>query len=224
MKNILTAAACAVAFTSGANASTVDMDFVGLAAGLNPAYGNVDAGDYGDAEGQTFGFGGVNVTLSSDAHASSVAYLDDLSGGPGGLGVCSTGITATGQCVIRSDDNVTSGESVTLAFSASLSSFEFVFNDGNHDDISTSTDTLTYEFVGIGGTSAGTTSFVGLASVLNSVGGGITSLTLGYGGAHPDSFYLGSLSAVAVPLPASMLLLGGAVGGLGLMRRRRKAA
>lgn len=114
MKHLFAAAVFTTAITGAASASTVTIDFVALAAGINTAYSANDADDYGDAEGQTFSFaGGLDVTLTSTANA----YLDDLSGGnPGGLGVCSAGISATGQCFDASDDNVTLGESVTLSF------------------------------------------------------------------------------------------------------------
>lgn len=231
MKHLLTAAICTAAMTTGAFASTVTIDFVALAAGLNPAFGNVNAGDYGDAEGQTFSFGDLDVTLSS----SSNAYLDDLSAGrPAGLGVCSTGITSTGQCVVASDDNVTTGEFVTLTFSGAdvVSLSDFVFNDANHNDISNSADTLGLSFVdddGANSFGAGTVSFGGVAAAIaGGQNGALQSITFAYDdfANSADEFYLSSLTAelAAVPLPASVLLLGGAIGGLGLMRRRKAAA
>ena len=118
MKKILTSAAVVAVMASGASATVVDLDFIALA-----------AGNEGGVEGAVFSSGGVDTTITSSADA----YLDDLSAGrPAGLGVCSTGLTATLQCVESSDDNVTVGESLTLDFSSTLTGFEFVFHDGDH--------------------------------------------------------------------------------------------
>ena len=66
-------------------------------------------------------------------------YLDDLSGGPGGLGVC-TDLSGSNQCDPSSDDDVTSGESLTLTFytDGTLSTLmvvtkaDILFHNGNH--------------------------------------------------------------------------------------------
>jgi len=220
MKKLLLAAVCTAASTTGASAATVNLDFVAEA-----------AGNEGGVENQTLTFGGLGVTITS----SSNAYLDDLSGGkPAGLGFCSTGLTSGNQCVDAGDDNVTSGESVTLTFSQGILGLSnFVFYDGDHNAIS-STATL-----GWGGTDSfpgfpnfsGTSTFADLETeVADFVVPPLLSFTLAYdtGSTTASEFYLGSVDVeylpAAVPLPASILLMFGAVGGLGALRRRKKAA
>lgn len=211
MKSIIAAAAVTAAMATGASAASVDINFEELVA---------DIGEQG-VEGETFDFGGLSVTLTSSADA----YLDDVSGGlPAGLGVCSTGLDADDECNVPGDDNVTMNETVTLTFSqAVLSVSDFVFRAATHEDISDSNDFLMVSWVdGLGpfggaSTFAGVENFISVAQV-----GDITELTFSFA---DTEFYLSSFTAeiASVPLPASILLLGGALGGLGAMRRKRKS-
>lgn len=216
MKTFLAAAVTTVALATGASAASVDINFEDLVANI---------GEQG-VEGQTFDFGGLSVTLTSNGND---AYLDGVSGGlPAGLGVCSTGLDTNGECNVPGDDNVTMDEAVTITFSqAVLSVSNFVFRAASHEDISDST-----EFLIIGGVDdlsptlgdfSGPSTFADAANYISSQQvGNLYALTFSFA---DTEFYLSSFTAeiAAVPLPASILLMGGALGGLGALRRRKKA-
>ncbi len=61
--------------------------------------------------------------------APANAYLDS---GSAGLGVCSTGLTASLQCVVGSDDNVTAGETLELTFNKEVTIGAISFADATH--------------------------------------------------------------------------------------------
>lgn len=208
MKLLLAAAATTAALATGASAATVDIDFEALVA---------DIGEQG-VEGQTFNFGSLGVTLASNGND---AYLDGVSGGlPAGLGVCSTGLDGDGECNVPGDDNITMDEAVTLSFSETvLGVSDFVFRAASHQDISDSNEFL---LIGINGGVTMATTFAGAADYINAnAGGSIDSLTFEFA---DTEFYLSVFGAeiAAIPLPASILLMGGALGGLGALRRRKK--
>ncbi|RLJ59491.1 hypothetical protein BCF46_1640 [Litoreibacter meonggei] len=215
MKRLLAATAALLVIGGSASAATVSLDFVALAAGT--------PGDRGGVEGQTFTFGGLDVTLTS----SHNAYLDDLSNGkPAGLGVCGTiGVVGgiSNQCDPSNDDNITTGESVTLTFGQNVTSMtNFIFYDGNHNSLSTSSSTFD---IGYNGSVLSERTF----ATYNGVSGSLTSITFAYGGTSADQFYLGGATVeyvAAVPLPAAMPMLAAGFGllGVGAARRKRRKA
>ena len=149
-------------------------------------------------------------------------YLDATSGGPGGLGVCTT-IVAT-QCVPGDDDNVSAGETVTLTFysDAALTIFmtvdihHILFRNASHgttfsgeveikiDGGASTWHTLVNEFnTGL----IGHTFFFGF-------GDGFDSNNVEHFG---DLFYI---QTILIPEPTTLVLFGLGLIALGISRRK----
>ena len=167
------------------------------------------------------GLNSLDVTITATgAGPDNVGYLDGLSNNkPAGLGVCAD-INAGLQCTPSSDDNITSGEAVKLAFSEEVDLSGLTFRDADHNDITTSSNTLLIDiFDGNGPMSfafavASATTFTGL-----------TMIEFGFGGTSADQFYLNGVATVnEVPLPAPVLLLMAGLAGLGVVSRKKRAA
>lgn len=205
IKYRITAAAAAAIIALAGTAGAATLDFVAEAAG----------DERGVADGTVLTFDGLNVEFSA-AHVTGTAsaYFDDLSSGkPAGLGVCQVLTDPGAQCNPSSDDNITSGESVTLMFDKTLTTFQVTsFYDANHNSLAGSDKTLL-----INGSS------VSFADALATDYSGVASITFAYGGTNADQFYVGGAIA-AIPLPAAGFLMLGGLGGLMVVRRRRKAA
>lgn len=167
-----------------------------------------------------------DTEITADITASGFAYLD---WGIAGLGDCSallTGATmganlgsGANLCNPGSDDNVTTGESVTFAFNTTVD-VEFWFNN-NHDGGFSNGD-----LINVGGTNV-----VAQRGYLNDENGsGIFRvnagelITISY---VNEEFYLSGFAATGVVLPAEvsapgvLSLLGISLFGLGFTQRRR---
>jgi hypothetical protein len=196
--------ASALILTAGLQqpAFAVALDFAAEAAGNERAV----------ADGTTINFDGLNVTFSAD---NGFAYFDDVDQGrPAGLGVCPTFTTSCGG-----EDNISTdmgmSEAATLSFDGPVSLSDLEFRDALHfvldGDKTLLIDGMQYTF----GEASGATFL------------GIDMITFAYGGDSPAEFYVRGATGTptnVIPLPASALLLLGALGGLGVVGRRRKAA
>ena len=201
---------------TSAQASVV-FDFAGLASGNEGPFTSATAG-------------GITVTgtaSNTDGTKTPVAYLDDVfNSNPAGLGVCSEGLTG-GECSIPSDDNVTSGETLTLSFTDAVTTNPITvtldpifFRDANHLTI--------FDESGVGN---------GLIDIVID-GGSVMVLTLAAQLGTPltgstfdftynnQQFYIQNMTVTPVPLPAALPLFLSALAGLAFIgrRRRKKAA
>lgn len=215
MKHFIIAAAATLAATAGANAAV--LDFVAEAAG----------NERGVADGTTINFGGIDVTFSA---TNGSAYFDDVSSGPGGLGVCTTlasrtladGTVIPNQCTPSSDDSISSDpdgdEAVKLTFADAITLSDHTFNDFGHNDISSRADLTLL----INVNDAGFTQFT-FAQAAGLVIAGVRSIEFAIDtSATGIGFYLSSVQAVPLPAAAPFLLTG--LAGLGFASRRKRRA
>ncbi|SMY06075.1 hypothetical protein [Flavimaricola marinus] len=202
----IAAGIAAMFFATSAGAAT--LDFMTTANGA----------ETGIANGDSLVMDGVTVTFeATGTSGEAAAYLDS---GDAGLGVCSnwtaTAAVNDNECAPSSDDNITAGETVTLTLDGSYDLSDLVFRDDGH--VPLASDSLTLLF-GVNGAALTEYTFDELAAESFA---GVTEFTFAYGGSDAHQFYVQAATVVAaVPLPASILLLGGA---LATLRRRRKSA
>ena len=170
---------------------------------------------------------GASATTRDGDPAS--AYLD---GGNAGLGVCSGTITATYQCDPSNDDNTgtspgsaitdyTNYETLVLDFSHEISLTSLTLRGSNHALLSAGDEIWIYN------ATANYSAYftVGLSNLLDWGMGSTWWFEMARAPYHtPTEFYISSLSASPIPLPAGGLLLLTALGGMAAARRRRKAA
>jgi len=206
MMKTLTAALFAGALATTAGAAT--LDFIAEAAG----------NERGLVNGTTLNFDGIDVTFNAtDGGTAAFAYFDDLfAGRPAGLGVCAA-LDTDNECVVGGDDNLRAGEVLTLTFGETVTLSNISFNDEKHFALPAVSPGSSLQWA-INGAALSTITFEdAIAATLT----GVNSITFGHAG---TDYYIGAATASPVPLPAGVLLMGTALGGLGLTRRKKKAA
>lgn len=202
----------AFALTGGANAAV--LDFVEEAA-VN--------GERGVADGTVINFDGLDVTFSSLSGGAFFAYFDDeFNGLPGGLGVCETLVAGDGsKCATRGDDNIRSGEAVTLTFDENVTVSNFSFSDKEHRDLnSNGTNSL---WIAINDPNA----FVSysFADAVALVVSDVTLIRFAFGeDGNGLQYYVNGFTASPVPLPAAAPFLLAGIAGLAFAGRRNKSA
>lgn len=209
---ILGAALGAAMIATTAGAATTSLNFV--------EYANT-VGEHGVTSGTIINFGGLDVTFSAKkagGTGDAYPYFDEsiaLEDGAG-LGVCKH-LDADKECTPNSDDNVTTGESVTIAFDTAQKLRKMFFNAEGHMKIA---DDLTLLF-GINGDPLARWTFGALSAAKFT---GVTSATFAFdSGRKGDQFYVGGATVSPVPLPAAGFMLLTALGGLAAARRRKSA-
>jgi hypothetical protein len=221
LRRVFSVVAAASVFLCAASVQAVTFNFASIAdvngegsiGGANGVYDNPVT------IAQGFPMGGVSIT----ANSTYSAYLD---AGNAGLGVCKV-VDSNGQCNPGSDDNLTSGETVTFELSSG-GKFDFAMNafrDANHNLLDDAGELARTLLVSVNGSSFEETTF---GDELTTVYAGVTSLSYGYGGSNAEQYYLASTDISPntvsddVPEPGTLAVFCFGLLGIGYIRRRQQ--
>lgn len=217
MKKFITILSLVLFAVAGSQAAVAaNFDFV--------SYADVD----GDSDGHLeWGYSAFSVTESGIGLTATGKYSDGMGGwndafayldqGNAGLGVCKN-ITVGNQCVIGSDDNVTPGEKLILAFDQVVSLDEVIFRDGGHGQSFSGDFQLSID----GGALM---SYALTASFIEPlVGQKFEFFNNNSNTSNAYQFYIDTANVSAVPIPAALFLFTPALLGFFGMRKKLEVA
>lgn len=189
---------------------------VGSANATLISFSNLADNILGEGPISTYTTGGLTITFTAMKGANNAsAYLDF---GNAGLGVCGTtlapqAVKNVNECNPSSDDNITTGEFVTLKFNKDVTITKTTYNN-NHDGYLSAGDKIL-----VNGVAKGIVLNAGTGVVTDSyVLGAGTGISYGY---CNQQFYLTSIDVEAVPEPATLGLFGLGLALVGFAIRRR---
>ncbi|WP_169546224.1 hypothetical protein [Sneathiella aquimaris] len=189
---------------------------IGMANAATFDYAAIADAPPGEMGGQPLIHSDGGVTVEARGYLSGAPAYAYLDSGSAGMGVCSTGLTGTLQCVDSSDDNVTTDETLELTFNKIVTIDSIAFADSVHGTAGLVGGVLALTIDGspiLGGMSLDPADW-GLFA-------GLTGTVFEF--SYVDTqFYLEAITVSAVPLPPALLLFGAALAGLGWIGRRRK--
>lgn len=171
-----------------------------------------------DVDGNMFGgslsytTGGLTATATGTFNGNTASVVQDSTAGwsaTNGAGLGIYHLTRT-----NSDDNITTGEKLIIAFDRIVQLTNVGLRSEGHNFNSWDSG-ATFLFDNV---STLLPQGVGSISPINLIG---QVFTFEFGGTKGDQFYLSSLTAFAVPEPESLVLVLAALGAMGLTMQRR---
>ena len=233
------AALVGAALVTAQSVSAATFDFIAMADGPDANYiGSVELNWQQTAFAAGLTIDGVTLKASgSNVNGGFAdAFFDK---GKAGLGVCSTPNVASGKsgCATgagagsnTADDNVSAtqgGETLTLDFGQAVRVSQIIFTGEGHKWFqgSVKINGVTYD-MGTYGSNVGSNIEGGYTTFAEALTGSVFDFEYipVAGTSTVNQFYIGAATVAPVPVPAAGLLLLTALGGLGVARRRRKAA
>jgi hypothetical protein len=237
------AAVVGAALFTAQSVSAATFDFIAMADGPDANYiGPVELNWQQTAFAAGLTIDGVTLVASgSNANGGFADAFFDKD--KAGLGVCSTPNIASGSkagwsgCATgagagsnTADDNVSAtqgGETLTLDFGQTVTVSQIIFTGEGHKwfEGSVKINGVTYD-MGTYGTNVGPNVKGGYTTFAEALTGSVFDFEYipVAGTSRVNQFYIGAATVAPIPVPAAGLLLLTALGGLGVARRRRKAA
>jgi PEP-CTERM motif len=178
----------------------------------------------GEGPISTYTKDGITINFSATKSGSAAyAYLDY---GTAGLGVCGAlyspkAAFGDNECNPGSDDNIQSGEAVTLRFNTDVMIDKAWYNN-NHEGGLLSTSKILVNGVAKGVVTMATYGGLGRGLIDDNyfLSAG-SSITYSFNPGHKQ-FYIDAIDVQAIPEPATLGLFGLGLGVLGFALRRRK--